>query len=294
MKPKTPFNFIAGRKRQPLLAAGALLALLTVVPPVVRAADGIVHTWIGSGTNAATGDAISAKALFTVSTNGTLLVTVLNTTGNTLGRGDVLTGIFFDVSGSVTTPTDGASKVTTSYTSPVTSGQESATYQNSGTGGNLVKDATQASIDGSFVFKDVHAITGTSFKYGVNSSGFSNSGNNPNYSFSGFTTGGGGDDYAIVGLTTAKINGGAIELIRNEVNLSISGWGSNLTSASQISSMSFAFGSGAQTVGGTATYITVAGAQTPEPGSFALLGAAMGTGFCIYRKRKTKAVSPRK
>ena len=77
-----------------LVAAGIVALGVTLAPAPCKAGF-----FVGSGTNAETGDTVSASALFEISRD-TLTITLKNTTlEGTLLRGDILTGLAWDISG---------------------------------------------------------------------------------------------------------------------------------------------------------------------------------------------------
>lgn len=270
---------------------GLVVSLLLSSLSPLNASAQVLATYIGTGTNGATGDILNFKAVVSVINPGTtgsqLQILLVNNTTGTNGRGDLLSGLFFNLSGVSTTPTSGSSSgVTTSLVTPTDGGQSLVINTDNSA-------ASSQAVNGSFAFKDLRAITSTQFQFGVNSTGFSNTGLNPNYSFSGQTLGGGGDDYTVRPNTTNAINGGAVAVIKNEVLLTLNGFGTGLTSTSQLSNIYFAVGSGAQsggTIGATPQYVVIKGNQTPEPGSVALfMGLLVSGGLCAVRKRKTRA-----
>src|SRR5262245_62959604 len=75
-----------------ILSVSAALALLALFPNP-GSADFVTTV---SGVNKETGAAVSARADFHL-VGDTLTVTLSNTTGNTVNRGDVLTGLLFTV-----------------------------------------------------------------------------------------------------------------------------------------------------------------------------------------------------
>src|SRR5262245_19429468 len=77
-----------------LIAAGIVALRMTLAAAPCKAGF-----FVGSGINPVTGNSVSASALFEIS-GDTLTVTLKNTTlGGTLLRGDILTGLVWDISG---------------------------------------------------------------------------------------------------------------------------------------------------------------------------------------------------
>lgn len=263
-----------------------LFALATCNAPV--SAQTLV-TYNGTGTNGANGDALSYSAVFTILNPGLstskLQITLINT-GAVANRADLLSGVFFNLTGVSTTPTNNsASGVTTALLGtagnpPVDPGQSSIVINSDNS------TASSQTVAGSYAFGDFRGVSGSQFNYGVNASGFSTTGTGPAYSFSGQTLGGGGDDYLVRPNTTGKINGGVIPLIKNEVLLTLNGFGSGLSSTTQLSNVYFAVASGAQVVNGTTQYVTVKGVATPEPGSIGLFGGLAVSGGLLLRRRR--------
>ncbi len=266
-----------------------LFGLLFLVTSNLDASAQLLTSYNGTGTNASTGDALSFAAEFTVLHPGTsisqLQIKLTNRITGTNTRGDLLSGVFFDLSGVTSRPANDSTGVTTALVGTPDSGQKSKLTH--GADGTVPLDQT---VNGSFAFGDFRALTSTQHNYGVNSTGYSNSGATPEYSFSGFGLGGGADDYTIRPNTANNINGNDILVINNEVLLTLSGFGSGLASTSQLSNVYFAVGSGAQSVGGVNKYITVRAAATPEPGTVGMLiGLAVSGAYCIRRRRRKKS-----
>jgi hypothetical protein len=242
-------------------------------------------SYSGTGTNGANSDALSYAGTFTIlnpglSTSQLQIKLVDLTTG--ANRADLLSGVFFNLSG-VTTPTVGASSVTTALLSTPDTGQSSIVINSNGTA------ASSQAVNGSYVFGDFRGVSGTQFNYGVNGSGFSTTGTGPAYTFSGFTLGGGGDDYLIRTNNATAINGSSVAVIKNELLLTINGFGAGLTSTTQLTHVFFSVASGAQTIGGTVQYVTVQGTVTPEPGPIGLVaGLSASGGWCLLRRRRAQ------
>ncbi|MCW3094643.1 MAG: hypothetical protein JWL77_261 [Chthonomonadaceae bacterium] len=259
-----------------------ILGLLALAACQRQASAQTFVTYSGTGTNGANGDALSFTGVFTIlnpGTAGSQLQIKLCDLTTAVTRSDLLSGVFFNMSG-VTTPTVGASSVTTALLGTPDTGQSSIVINSNGTA------AASQAVNGSYVFGDFRAVSGTQFNYGVNGSGFSTTGTGPAYNFSGFTLGGGGDDYLIRPNNATAINGGSVAVIKNEVILTINGFGAGLTSTSQLTNVYFAVASGAQVVSGTTQYVTVQGTVTPEPGPIALVaGLAASGGWCLLRRR---------
>ncbi|MCW3094641.1 MAG: hypothetical protein JWL77_259 [Chthonomonadaceae bacterium] len=244
-------------------------------------------TYNGSGLNAATGDALSYSAEFSINFPGTsgsqLQIKLINTMNITGVRGDLLSGVFFNLSGVSGTPFSGTSSdVFTALVSPVDPQQSSLVINSDNSA------AGSQTVAGSYAFGDFTGVSGSQFNYGVNATQFS--GGNPSYAFSGQALGGAFDAYTIRPNTSGALPGDAVPVIQNEVLLTLNGFGSGLTSTSQLSNVYFAAGSGAQTVGASQQYILVQGTPpVPEPDSVGLLGGlAASGGLCLLRRRRKR------
>ena len=265
-----------------------LFGLLLLVTGGLDASAQVLTGYSGTATSPSTGDALSFAAEFTILSPGTaasqLQIKLINRITGTNTRGDLLSGVFFDLSGVGSTPASDSTSVKTALLGTPDSGQHSTLYHSS-TGDAPLNQG----VDGSFVFGDFRNTAGTEHNYGVNSTGYSNTGGTPEYSFNQPALGGGNDDYTIRPNTANTINGGDVLVIKNEVLLTLSGFGAGLTSTSQLSNVYFAVGSGAAQVGNVNKYVTVRGANTPEPGPVALLiGLSVSGAYSVRRRRRNR------
>jgi hypothetical protein len=266
----------------------AVLVGLAALNFAAQHASAQVLIYNGTGTNAATATAVSFQAQFQVLnaglSNSLLQIKLINTTTANVSQDDLLSGLFFNISGVTTTPTNNSTAgVTTALVASPDAGQLS-TVANSN--GNTIPDQ---SVDGSYVFGDFTALSGADYQYGINASGFT--GGTPAYSFSGFTLGGVGIDYAVRPNTAQDIGGPTTLVIDSEVLLTLSGFGTGLTSTSQLSNIGFAVGSTSQNVNNVQTNIIIPG-TTPEPGSVGLL-VGLATSGALYARRKRR-IRPKK
>ncbi len=227
-----------------------------------------------TATNPADGKSLAFIASFSTATAGTLVIHLKNLTTGTISRADLLTGIFFNLTGNTAQPANGVPAV------GVALGTGSTVVQSNNTA------ASSQVVTGEFGFQDVSAKAGTSFEYMVNSTGFSNAGGTPDYSLP--QPGASGDNYTLV-PTPFQAGGigpnNVVNVIKNEVILTLSGF-TGLTSTSQLSNVGFAVGSGSQIVGGVSTYVIPLGHTTPEPDSLGLLIGLIASGGFYARRRR--------
>jgi hypothetical protein len=218
--------------------------------------------FMGSGTNAETGDSVSASALFEIS-GDTLTITLMNTTpAGTLLRGDILTGLVWDISGG--TP------VLAFPTTALTAGSDIFT--------DKTTSNTSDPVNGSWT----NVLGATPFsQYGVATTGFSGA-----FSSGTITLGTGGVDYGIVSNgtfpappgsgTSGSFNASAFPLIQDTLTFTLTGV-SGVTQ-SQITDVKFLFGtSGAGII-----------AAVPEPGSFALAGIGLTAAGLVGLRLRTR------
>jgi hypothetical protein len=222
----------------------------------------------GSGTNAETGDSVSASALFAISAD-TLTITLKNTTpGGTLLRGDILTGLAWDISGATPVlafPTTGLNARSDIFTDKITSN-------------------TSDPVNGSWT--NVLGATPIS-QYGITTTGF-----NGAFSAGTITLGTGGVDYGIVSNdspngtfpappgsgTSGSFNASAFPLIQDTLTFKLTGVSGVLES--QITNVKFLFGS-------DGTGIITASA-VPEPGSLTLSGIGLAAAGLACLRRRTR------
>jgi hypothetical protein len=227
--------------------------------------------FVGSGTNAGTGDSVSASALFEISAGDTLKITLKNTTlGGTLVRGDILTGLVWDISG--------ATPVLAFPTTALTAGSDIFI--------NKTTSNTSDPVNGSWT--NVLGATPIS-QYGVATTGFSGA-----FSAGTITLGTSGVDYGIVSNdppngtfpappgsgTSGSFNASAFPLIQDTLTFKLTGISG--VSESQITNVKFLFGT-------DGTGIITAGKPVPEPGSFVLAGSGLAAaglvGLCRRARR---------
>jgi hypothetical protein len=228
-------------------------------------------------TNPADGVPIAFTAQFSIPTNGTLVISLKNVSTSTITRADLLSGIFFNITGNSADPADG-------LISTAALGSGSTVVKSDNATATVAADQI---VSNQFYFKDVSGVTGTAFRYGINATGFSST-TNPNYAFP--NPGASGDNYTIV--PTPFQSGGigknnVVNVIKNEVVLTLTGF-TNLTSTSQVSNVGFAVGSGAQVVGGVTTNVILQGTRTPEPGALSLLAGMTVAGSAFIRQRRKR------
>jgi hypothetical protein len=258
----------------------------------LNASAQVLTSYMASDANPSTNNALTFTGWFRVLGGGTsssqLQIQLINTTSTgSNNRSDLLSGVFFNLSGLGASPALPASNSTTGVVTTLPSG--SSTVHSST--GVTISSATNAAA-GAFVFQDVSSdsaitpvgsTTPVSFQYGVNSTGYGS------YGFSGFGAGNGSDDYTVQPNTSNTVNGGDVAVIKNGVFVTLSGFGSALTSTSQLSNVYFTVGSGTQTVGTAQKFVVLRGTQTPEPGPVGLMiGMAVTGAFCIRRRRRVR------
>src|SRR5262245_21759715 len=134
-----------------------------------------------SGINNETGASVSAQAVFSVS-GDVLTIKLINTTGNTLNRGDVLTGLLFNVN---LNPMPSLNLTSTSLTAGSLLFTSKSTSTNAGNlNGSWTDDLSSSST------------------FGIGASGY-----NGVFMAGTLTQGNGGTDYGIIGDATAFKNG---------------------------------------------------------------------------------------
>jgi hypothetical protein len=222
--------------------------------------------FVGSGTNAETGDTVSGSALFEIS-GDTLKITLKNTTlGGTLLRGDILTGLAWDISG--------ATPVLAFPTTKLTAGSDIFT--------DKITSNTSDPVNGSWT--NVLGATPISH-YGVATTGFSGA-----FSAGTITLGTGGVDYGIVSNdtpngtfpappgsgTSGSFNASAFPLIQDTLTFTLTGISG--VSQSQITDVRFLFGTE-----GTGIITAV-----PEPGSFTLAAIGLAAAGLVGLRRRMR------
>lgn len=222
-------------------------------------AQATAGTFDGSFTNPASSQTDTAEAVFSVSGQELTLVLTNTSTFGQYQNPDVLSGLFFSISGNPTLT--GVSATASGLIDPSTAGPQNVSkdwafqYSASGyTGGAAALQQTQ---------------------YGVGAAGYSSL--NPNFGKSGFGSGKAGNtqglDYSIVGPDFSGINGnGAGTLVEDSVTFLFSGLPQSF-SLSDISNVVFAYGTAPDyTVAASGTTgSSSGGTAVPEPASLALL-----------------------
>ena len=244
-----------------LVAAGIVALGMTVASAPCKAGS-----FVGSGTNPGTADSVSASALFAIS-GDTLTITLKNTTpGGTLLRGDILTGLVWDISG--------ATPVLAFPTTALTAGSDIFT--------DKTTSNTSDPVNGSWT--NVLGATPIS-QYGVATTGF-----NGAFSAGTITLGTSGVDYGIVSNnppngtfpappgsgTSGSFNASAFPLIQDTLTFTLTGISG--VSQSQITDVKFLFGSD-----GTGIITAV-----PEPGSFTLAGIGLAAAGLVGLRRRMR------
>jgi hypothetical protein len=239
------------------VAAGIVALGMTLAAAPCKA-----DIFLGSGTNSETGDMVSASALFEIS-GDTLKITLKNTTlGGTLLRGDILTGLVWDVRGGT----------------PVLAFPATALTAGSDIFSNKLTSNTADPVNGSWT--NVLGATPIS-QYGVSTTGFSGA-----FSAGTITLGTGGVDYGIVSNgtfpappgsgTSGSFNASAFPLIQDTLTFTLTG--ASGVSQTQITNVKFLFGTD-----GTGLITT-----TPEPGSLALAGIGLAAAGLVGLRRRVR------
>jgi hypothetical protein len=273
-------------------------------------ADTFTYTFTGTGSQDSTH---TAKAVFTVDTvANTLKITLSNTSSTTggLGPGDMLTGLFFDISGTPslnrsTATADVAS--TSSFINTVVGGLTNT--------GSAVADPKDIRGEFSFDQKSSGSLSGVTQHYGIGTSGYSTFGSMNTFqdgSQGSFydrnnKTGPDGVDFGLAPSGSLSFNGNndaaKSVLIQNAAVFVFSGtglgmsnvisnprfqWGTALNEDSVTTTGTTTTGSTTGTGPGGGGVGTTTGAQaTPEPMSAVLLGLGV-TCFGAYRWRASR------
>lgn len=248
----------------PRFASALLLA--GVVSLTSLSGTSFATTFAGSGTNAETGNSVSASASFLVS-GDVLTIELTNTTaGGTTLRGDVLQGIAWDYNGGSFTlgfPTVALTSGTDKYT-------DQLTVDNTGAYDGYTNVLGSAPIS----------------EYGVSSTGFSNA-----FSAGTIPSGGGGTDFGIVASgtfpappgagTNSSFNSSAFPLFQNSLTFSLTG--ATGLDTSKIINVQFLFGTdGTGTIDGSSNLQSV-----PEPSTMALGSLALAAVLGNAWRRRT-------
>jgi len=248
------------------LAAAGILALgMTVAVPCKAG------LFTGSGTNSETGDTVAGSALFEIS-GDTLTITLKNATlGGTLLRGDILTGLVWDI--------NAATPVLAFPTTSLTTGSEVFTDKTTSTASEPVNGSWTSVLGGTPISQ-----------YGVATTGFSGA-----FSTGTITLGTDDVDYGIVSNdppngtfpaspgsgTSGSFNASAFPLIQDTLTFTLTGISG--VSQSQISNVELLFGTD-----GTGIITTTVGTTTvvPEPGAFALAAIGLGAAGLVGLRRR--------
>jgi hypothetical protein len=248
-----------------LVAAGIVALGMTLAAAPCRAG-----LFVGSGTNAETGDSVSASALFEIISGDTLKITLNNTTlGGTLLRGDILTGLVWDI--------NGATPVLAFPTTALTAGSDIFT--------DKITSNTSDPVNGTWT--NVLGATPIS-QYGVSTTDFSGA-----FSAGTITLGTGNVDYGIVSNdppngtfpappgsgTSGSFNASAFPLIQDTLTFTLTGISG--VSQSQITDVKFLFGS-------DGTGIIPAVSAVPEPSSFALASIGIAAAGLVGLRRRVR------
>ena len=252
--------------RMPWFSRSLVAAGIVALGMTLAAAPCKAGFFVGSGTNAETGDSVSASALFEISAD-TLTITLKNTTlGGTLLRGDILTGLVWDISG--------ATPVLAFPTTALTAGSDIFT--------DKTTSNTSDPVNGSWT--NVLGATPIS-QYGIATTGF-----NGAFSAGTITLGTGGVDYGIVSNdppngtfpappgsgTSGSFNASAFPLIQDTLTFTLTGISG--VSQSQITNVKFLFSTSG------AGIITA----VPEPGSFALASIGLAAAGLVGLRRRMR------
>jgi hypothetical protein len=235
--------------RKPWFSNCSVAAAIAALCVCLAGAPCKAGSFTGSGINAETGDSVAASALFEIS-GDTLTITLTNTTlGGTLLRGDVLTGLVWDISG--------ATPVLAFPTTALTAGSDIFT--------DKTTSNTSDPVNGSWT--NVLGATPIS-QYGVATTGFSGAFN------AGTITLGSGIDYGIVSNGTFPAPPGSgtsgsfnlgFPLIQDTLTFTLTGISG--VSQSQITNVKFLFGTSGEGI--------VTGTAVPEPSTIVLALAAL-------------------
>lgn len=246
------------------LAVGTVTAsLLTVFP-----ASAAIFT--ATGTNSITGSSLAAQANFAVS-GSNLQITFTNTGGTTFAQSDILTAIFFDITGSSpslsltsASAAGGSQQLQNGSTSAAPADLRSPSNPSGGT------------LAGGWQFKSQSGGLGSGVtqQYGIGTAGFGIFNGNP-------TTGVGNFNYGLISNAGyASPNNGQVPpepMIQNALLFSLSGVGSGFD-PSRIANVRFQYGTALNEPS-----LTPPGNTIPTP---ALLPGLIGMGLGVLRKKR--------
>lgn len=242
----------------------------------------------GHGTNGTSGHSLAASVEFKMLNSTTMTITLTNTStfdptsGNKLVPSDLLTAVFFNMTGtSVPGASNFLSAVAETVVKKTSSGSSSTDDVN-------VKYPGQ---NGGWRYSNNVSNSGSGAptqKYGFGTAGF-----NPSI----FGGGGGGQqlDFGIVNdnynPATDGNNGiGTNKLIKNSVTFTLSGLSANFNPLTSITNVRFQYGTGLSEAHFDGSKVTTPTSATPEPSSFALMGlGSIGLFWASRRRKKTSA-----
>lgn len=247
-----------------------------LAPASARADYDLTFTTTGSPTVG--GSPVGATAEFIA--HGSTLTIILTDTAATATRSQVLSGVFFDITGGLAP----ASAVFTTPKAVVTPGSKLFTSKSASMTSTA---AAPIDITGAYLF-GAHAsglgtTAGPPATTFTQAYGLSATGDSPLFPAKKFTKGGASDDYGIVGPGTnleAQSFKNSFPLVENSVTFTITG----INTGTGIANVVFPFGSAP---GGTAvgSHLRV----VPEPGAISSL-ALGGAMVVAWRRRKSRRV----
>jgi hypothetical protein len=245
-----------------LFATG--IATLSVA--VITAVPAQAQLFTGSGTLSESGNSVSGSAEFSIAGDVLTVILTNTTAGGTRVRGDILTGLSWDVTGSnpalmltsiaLTNPGSGAGKdrIFTSASTSNTSDPLSGTWT------NKLGDSPIG-------------------EYGIATTGFEEA-----FKAGQITRGTGGSDYGIISDDTAfnASVGSAFPLIKDSLTFKFSG--AAALSIDRINSVKLLYGTN-----GTGRVTTNIVPRIPEPGTLSLLAAGIPAAVVFLRRRRRAA-----
>jgi hypothetical protein len=247
-----------------LFATG--IATLSVA--VITAVPAQAELFTGSGALSESGNSVSGSAEFSIAGDVLTVILTNTTAGGTLVRGDILTGLSWDVTGS----NPALTLTSIALTAPgAGTGQDriftSATASN-----------TSNSLSGSWTNQLGDSPIG---EYGIATTGFEEA-----FKAAGITRGTGGGNYGIVSDATtfanSSFNGSAFPLIKDSLTFKFSG--AAALSIDRINSVKLLYGTN-----GTGRVTTNIVPRIPEPGTLSLLAAGIPAAVVFLRRRRRAA-----